>query len=443
MESNRTRACIAFGGFIVGAMGCVDSVPVELDASPNGQQDASSTQDSHMPLRDVSIPPLPSPTEYHMERVSVSGEGAPGNAGSSHPIISSDGRFVVFMSYASNLVDGDTEGTADIFIRDRALRTTERVDSCGNDGVPRGISRDGRFVVYLNTDRGQLLVRDRVRGSTIRAGGRDTRGAGICGHGDDWRMAVSGGSNTVVLTNGMHSMGTGLNRVLAGGTDPFTACDAMGRMEVAFQTSQGIYATGERYDANTDTQIDISGSLPLLGLSALGSISEDGAFVVYQNRESSSGYARIFLGLRSCASSCVQHVLTTPSLEASDNGFVNESSSEPIVQSVQGSHGLNAVVAYTSRASNLIPRDANEASDVFVTRSVDLGGVRANTTHRVSVGEGGRETPHGHGSYHPSLSGDGRWVAFDSVRNLVSGSSDANLSSDVFVAGVDYFFRVN
>jgi len=41
--------------------------------------------------------------------------------------ISADGRFVAFLSQASNLVVGDSNGVADVFVRDRARGVTRRV----------------------------------------------------------------------------------------------------------------------------------------------------------------------------------------------------------------------------------------------------------------------------------------------------------------------------
>ena len=61
-------------------------------------------------------------------RVSVSSTGAQGNATSSRPTISADGRFVAFSSAASNLVSGDTNGKLDIFVHDRLTRKTVRVN---------------------------------------------------------------------------------------------------------------------------------------------------------------------------------------------------------------------------------------------------------------------------------------------------------------------------
>jgi len=88
------------------------------------------------------------------ERVSIGSRGAQADGNSWYPSISADGRFVAFTSGAANLVAGDTNGAADIFIRDRAKRKTERV-SIGSRGAQAdggswypSISADGRFVAF-------------------------------------------------------------------------------------------------------------------------------------------------------------------------------------------------------------------------------------------------------------------------------------------------------
>ena len=62
------------------------------------------------------------------ERESVSGTSAEGDSSSDSPAISADGRFVAFQSRASNLVTGDSNGTWDVFVRDRQSSTMTRVD---------------------------------------------------------------------------------------------------------------------------------------------------------------------------------------------------------------------------------------------------------------------------------------------------------------------------
>ena len=55
-----------------------------------------------------------------------SSRGKQGNGSSFTPALSADGRFVAFISGASNLVPGDTDGAWDVFVRDRATGRTSR-----------------------------------------------------------------------------------------------------------------------------------------------------------------------------------------------------------------------------------------------------------------------------------------------------------------------------
>ena len=88
-------------------------------------------------------------------RVSVDSSGTQGNNGSAEPSLSADGRYVAFTSQADNLVTGDTNGKADVFVHDRQTAQTTRVsvDSAGNqldfDSDSPSISGDGRFVAFL------------------------------------------------------------------------------------------------------------------------------------------------------------------------------------------------------------------------------------------------------------------------------------------------------
>ena len=89
-------------------------------------------------------------------RASVDGSGIQANGPSDAPGISSDGRFVVFASEASNLVAGDTNLVRDIFVYDRQTGATERVsvdtaglEANGLSDAP-GISSDGRFVAFAS-----------------------------------------------------------------------------------------------------------------------------------------------------------------------------------------------------------------------------------------------------------------------------------------------------
>ena len=90
-----------------------------------------------------------------MERVSVSSDGNEANHYSLRPSISGDGRFVTFMSLATNLVDNqDNNHQLDIFLHDRKEKTTTLVSisRSGNAGNTKSlnpvISKDGNFIAF-------------------------------------------------------------------------------------------------------------------------------------------------------------------------------------------------------------------------------------------------------------------------------------------------------
>jgi hypothetical protein len=87
-------------------------------------------------------------------RVSVATDGTQGNSASIGADISDDGRYVSFLSAASNLAPGDTDTVTDVFVRDRVAHTTE-VASVGSDETAIAaavtgavISGDGRTVAF-------------------------------------------------------------------------------------------------------------------------------------------------------------------------------------------------------------------------------------------------------------------------------------------------------
>jgi Ca2+-binding RTX toxin-like protein len=86
--------------------------------------------------------------------VSTAADGTQGNEHSAFPALSADGRFVAFVSPASNLVTGDTNGTLDIFVKDLATGAITRVSTAidGTQGnsisFRRAISADGRLVGF-------------------------------------------------------------------------------------------------------------------------------------------------------------------------------------------------------------------------------------------------------------------------------------------------------
>ena len=98
-------------------------------------------------------------------RASTNTAGSGGNAASSWPAISADGRYVAFMSDATNLVAGDTNGMSDVFVKDTLTGVTSRVsvDSGGLQGnAPSSspsISADGRVIAFAS-DATNLVAND-------------------------------------------------------------------------------------------------------------------------------------------------------------------------------------------------------------------------------------------------------------------------------------------
>lgn len=66
--------------------------------------------------------------------ISVRSDGVQANADSVVPFLSPDGRYVIFDSYATNLVAGDTNSVADVFVYDRQTGDTSVV-SVSSDGT--------------------------------------------------------------------------------------------------------------------------------------------------------------------------------------------------------------------------------------------------------------------------------------------------------------------
>ncbi|MCG6982453.1 MAG: hypothetical protein LJE88_13705, partial [Deltaproteobacteria bacterium] len=87
-------------------------------------------------------------------RVSVDSAGGDSNGASNSPSISSDGRYVAFESFATDLVAGGTNGNGHIFVRDRQtdITTIVSVHSDGTEGdqdsSSPSISDDGRYVAF-------------------------------------------------------------------------------------------------------------------------------------------------------------------------------------------------------------------------------------------------------------------------------------------------------
>jgi hypothetical protein len=115
--------------------------------------------------------------------VSANTNNLPANNFSTTPVISGDGRYVAFASTASDLVSGDSNKSLDVFVRDTQTGLTTLI-SANTNGIPGNkdsffplMSTNGRFVLFHSaatdlapgsyTGGDNLFLRDRQSGSTI------------------------------------------------------------------------------------------------------------------------------------------------------------------------------------------------------------------------------------------------------------------------------------
>jgi Tol biopolymer transport system component len=347
-------------------------------------------------------------TTHTTTRVSVSSTGAQGSNASAQPSISADGRFVAFRSFASNLVPGDTNGVLDLFVRDRTTHTTTRisVSSTGAQGngnsFDPSMSADGRFVAF-DSDASNLVLNDTNFADDVFVRDRTTH--------TTRRVSVS-------------STGAQGND---GSSDPSISAD--GRF-VAFRSSASNLVPGDTNGVldlfvrdrttHTTTRISVSSTGAQGNENSYDpSISGDGRFVAFFSFASNlmpadtNGVPDIFVRDRTT------HATTRVSLSSS-GAQGDDLSLEPSI-SADG-----RFVAFDSSASNLVPGDTNGVQDVFVRDRV------THTTTRVSASSSGAQGDDS--SFVPSISADGRFVAFDSsASNLVAG--DTNAQPDMFVRG--------
>lgn len=140
-----------------------DDVPpiVEDDASAPPPTEEPPSEEPPEQVDAAAPPPVHSgPNPCGPERIVVRMDGSPTTYDAIGPSISDDGRFVAFVSADPLLVPNDTNGVADVFVRDRVLGTTERVNVANGGAEANGssirstavtaISADGRFVAFYS-----------------------------------------------------------------------------------------------------------------------------------------------------------------------------------------------------------------------------------------------------------------------------------------------------
>jgi len=284
--------------------------------------------------------------------VSANISGIAGNGPSYHPRISADGKLVVFDSMASNLGAGDSNGYSDVFIKHLDSGQLERVSvaygggQANNGSFEAEMSSDGRYVVFVSmasnivspavaTQR-HVYLRDRLTGAvrlvSVSNGGVPANGACFLPDVDDagqhvvfYSLATSltPGLNGTTLQVFMHDMNSATTELIshnaanAGGNDhSFTASISGDGRFVAFSSFANDLVSGDN-NAKSDVYLKdlASGEMKIVSLgingvpandSILGVPSIDAhggviAFTSYASNlvaQDNNGYADIFVLLQ-------------------------------------------------------------------------------------------------------------------------------------------------
>jgi Tol biopolymer transport system component len=341
-------------------------------------------------------------------RVSVSSKGAEANLNSDTPSISANGRFVAFVSFASNLVGADTNGSHDIFVHNRRTGKTRRVSVTSSGAQARGlsfgpsISANGRFVAFASfasdlvpgdTNGLDVFVHDRRTGKTRRVS-VSSSGAQARENSSDPSISADGrfvafessASNLVRADTNEHE-------------DLFVRDLRTGKTRRVSVSSSGAQAHGNSFDPSISASGRFVAFASLARNLVSGDTNHDPDIFVRDRRR---GKTRL-VSVSSAHRQGNDRSRFDPSISA-DGRFV----------------------AFESLASNLVSGDTNHDQDIFVRDR------RMGKTTRISVSASGAQADGD--SLGPSISAGGRLVAFESFAgNLVSG--DTNQRADVFVRG--------
>ena len=405
------------------------------------------------------------------QRVSVASSGVQGYGDSGFTSLSADGRFVAFASQAQNLASNDTNGFVDVFVRDRRSGRTELVSIAANQaggnanssfGVSPSISADGRFVAFISyasnlvagDTNGKLdaFVRDLRNLITVRV---SVSTSGTQGNGHCRSVSISADGRYVAFDSESSNLAPGdwnaredvFVRDLQGGITQLVSAYVNGEPGLGASWSPSISADGRFVAFTSDSplvQSDTNGFADVYvhdrssGLNERASLATGGAQENYE-----SGGPRISADGRYVAFISYASNLVEGDTNGSMDVFVRDRQNDTTERvsmatgGVQGNgdsgqwgtsiSGDGRRVAFASNASNLVAGDTNRFFDVFVRDRL------SRTTDRVSVATSGREGNGDSGwASSLSISADGHIVAFGSVAsNLVAG--DTNVHMDVFV----------
>jgi Tol biopolymer transport system component len=337
-----------------------------------------------------------------MTLVSIASDGLKSGDETSHaPSVSSDGNFVLFKSSASDLVNADWSQGSDPFLRDRASGKTIRANIAmqslhefGFSDSPL-LSGDGTTIVIASdarTSAGQTPGVSRIFRIYLNS---NPPSITLLSHGNTtaWEPAINEDGRTIAYAQGRDESSYG---------NDVRVTDAQGGTELLSVTASGEPADGD----SRSVALNAKGNVAAFASSASNLVGSD-----------TNKLSDIYVRVRG-KNPYTERISSGSGSDGESNG----DSDKPKL-SGDGQH-----VAYSSAASNLVPEDRNGKFDVFVyDRST-------RTTTRVSVSSAGREEGNAD-SWNPSLSYDGRLVAFESyATNLVAEPfEDAPGTRNIFV----------
>jgi Tol biopolymer transport system component len=277
------------------------------------------------------------------ERISENSRGVRANGRSVDGVISRLGHHVAFYSYATNLIDGDTNGKLDVFLHDRRNHSVSRVflgmgGQQGNgDSFAPSLSADGRYVAFTseatnlvpNDTNGfwDIFVRDRRLNRTSRV---SVGLGGMQPNGESARAAISGNGRFVAFVSSATNLVPGDTNAI---DDVFVHDRTTGVTTLVSDVGVvGIHGSDEP------------------------SISADGRYVAFSTTSQVDGFTLkvgIFVADRQTGTRTLVSV-NDQGQEANDQSFFAEIA------------GDGRDVAFFSRATNLVPNHTNGAGDVFV-----------------------------------------------------------------------------
>jgi Tol biopolymer transport system component len=349
-----------------------------------------------------------------LDLVSRATDGAAANAGSFGTDVSADGRFVTLVSFATNLSDADQDLVIDAFLRDMVTGATTLISrangAAGAGGDDRTfiarVSGNGRYVAFDSNATNLSTVDDDTMADVFR---RDT---------------VTGA--TILVTREDGQDGTP-----AAGAAPSISAD--GRL-ITFQSQDDtlpgvgnpalLYLFVRDVDAGTTTLVSRPtglGATTQDASSFVPVVAANGRFVAFESDADNLTAETVAADRNIFVRDLVANTTTLVSRAGGPAGDPANGRSTDEAISADG-----RFVAFTSVAANLSTDDRDPLEDVFVRDTV------AGTTTLVSRGTGAAGAPGDGASAEPSISADGRYVAFQSTATTFS-DADADPVRDVFV----------